>query len=324
MRSRIPVLVLGLLVAGLSVFVLFFEKDLPSSTELRERRGKWLTRFVRERLTSFTVERDGKRFTLGVRDLPADDPGLDRWRITAPFDDDADDEAVDMLLGAVEWSVPRRRLAGLDPATRTALALGRPRATLTLVAGQERVVVRFFGEDPRGEGVYAEVEGDSDLFIVGKDVFEAVDYDADHFRARELFGRFSMHRASVVEWNDAERRVRIERRGNAWVLKDGAAETPANGVRVEGILTALDEARIERFVGAAPAPARHVRIELGFGRAEGATTPAFVEFDVGGPCDGYPNERMVRVGRRPTACVPLRFVDVLSRATADDVRETDN
>lgn len=324
MRSRIPVLVLGLLVAGLAAFVVFFEKDLPSTTELRERRGKWLSRFVRERLTSFTVERAGGRFTLGVRDLPADDPGLDRWRITAPFDDDADDEAVDMLLGAVEWAVPRRRLAGLDAATRTSLGLGRPRATLTLITKQERVVVRLFGEDPRGEGVYAEVDGEPDLYIVGKDVFEAVDYGADHFRARELFGRFSMHRASVVEWSEAAARVRAERRGNAWVLKDGAVETPANGVRIEGILTALDEARIERFVEAAPANARHARIELGFGRAEHATTPAFVEFDVGGPCDGYPDERMVRVGNRPTGCVPLRFVDVLSRATADDLRETDD
>lgn len=325
MKAKHATLALGVVLIGLVAFVALYEQKLPSSSELGTRSRHWLKTFVRERTTSIEITARSKTLRLT---RPADDVSAlaeATWTLTAPITATADNEAVQSLLGALEWADARRTFEAADAVTLAASGLDHPRLRATIVSAGARIQIVFGAEDPRGQGVYAMIVGEPDAYVIGKDVFEALDYDADHFRAKELWGTFSVHRASNVVI-ETSARTTLRRDGNRWLASVNGASILANRTRVEATLTALDNARVTRFLdratnwgaasGAPAGPILTIQITLGFGTAPDAGIPTQVSLAVGESCPEHADEVAVTV-------MPSGAVACLSRASIDALLAAD-
>lgn len=335
MDRRITI-ALAVIAAAMAAFIAFYESGLLSTGELEERRGRVLERFVRPRVTDVSIEREGTAITLHrdrEEDLEAFEVG--HWTLVAPITADADQDAVDSLLSALEWLEARRTLRGITEQDRTTFGLAEPRATVRFTSAGEEVVLRIGGDDPRGDGVYvSSSDREGDAFVVGRDVLEAVQHDVDHFRRKELFTGVRSADASEIRLLNAALDVRLERAEGRWWVRE-----PWNGMArastVDELFSVVSDVRATRFlVGTDLAahgldrPSRELRIT----RArtdrespppeEGVDRSSPIRLRIGGPCPGHEAERTAIVGEDgPIVCVTEESIAALD-VPIERVRES--
>src|SRR5687768_12205482 len=104
--SKRAIVILAVLVLALGAYVLFFERTSLTSKELDERKARVLTSFVRAKVDRLEIQRKGRKVVL-ERDLK-DGEDLTGFRMLEPMKVSADDDAVDQLLGELEWLSARR------------------------------------------------------------------------------------------------------------------------------------------------------------------------------------------------------------------------
>ena len=234
MDKRITI-ALAVIAAAMAAFIAFYESGLLSTGELEGRRGRVLERFVRPRVTDVTLVRtqDGEETTITLHrereeDLEAFELG--HWTMTAPIVGDADQEAVDGFLSALEWLEARRTLSDVSAEDRRTFGLAEPRATIRFTVAGEEVSLRVGGEEPRGEGVYVESsDREGQAFVVGSDFLEAIQHDVAHFRRKELFSGVRSADASAIELTNATTEARLERAEGRWWVRapwEGIARAP--------------------------------------------------------------------------------------------------
>jgi hypothetical protein len=305
-RMQRTTIVLAVLAVALAAFIGFYEKGTLSSGELAERRGRLLTRFVRNRVDRVVIDREEGRVVL-VR-VREDEEEVGEWNLVEPMEWPADIDAVDALLGALEWASARRTLEGIDEEDRSRFGFDEPRLTASFTAADQEVPLVFGGEDALQSGLYVTLDDPTTAYVVGQDLFEALDHDAGHFRDRALLSRFGTSTVNVLEIEDAEDTRRIERRDQRFHL-EAPVRGLASGPRVREILRALGELTASRFVDEAPsdlstygldAPVRTVRLE----REALADQVGELVVRFGGPCEEEEGELYVRVDDGPVVCAP--------------------
>ena len=117
--SKRAIVVLAILVVALGAYIALFERTSLTSKELGERKGRVLTSFVRAKVDRLEIQRKGQRVVL-ERDLTEGNE-LGGWRMLASSpgqkadeNTSADDDAVDRLLGELEWLSARRTFENLS------------------------------------------------------------------------------------------------------------------------------------------------------------------------------------------------------------------
>lgn len=283
------------IVAALAAFIYFYERETVASSELEEREGRFVPTFSRERLTRIVVERGGERVEIT---RSASDAGVESFRLTKPVEGAVDETAVDDLVSGIEWAEPLREVGAANADERRRFGLDRPRVRVTLVSGRDRVVLAFGAEEPTGRGVYATRSTDEDVvFVVGKDVFDAVDREASQFRDRRLApeGLGDATRVSVRTPADVTTVVASD---GVWWTESGP-RMHASRSRVEALVEALTSLTATQFAPPALA-ASAAGLEAPFATIEGRFAEVRVLVVIGGTCEGG---RYVRVDRGPIACV---------------------
>jgi hypothetical protein len=326
LRNR-TTLVLGGIAALLLGYILFVDEGTLSSGELEGRAGHVVERFVRARvkrleLTHGDVHLVLERDQSEEEDMETFDVGT--WALTEPVEGAADVDAVDALLGAVEWLDAQRELSGITAEDRTRFGFDAPRATLVFEVATESHTIHIGGDDPRGEGVYVQVDDPSRAYVVGSDFLEALTHEVDHFRSKELFADFRtadvLHATLVRDAGTLE----LERSGRRWHLRQ-PIDMLAQGSRVDETLRSLREVRAERFL---PEPTEGLgasTLRLSFApwpegsTHEGEDRPEVV-VSLGGECPEHAGERVLRVDEGPVVCVAADALEALDRP-ADEYRE---
>ncbi|MEM1418572.1 MAG: DUF4340 domain-containing protein [Myxococcota bacterium] len=322
MSARVPV-VLGVIAAALFAFIVFVERDSLSSGQVRSEGARLVERFVRSRVDRIALRRAGEGEVVLVREREDDDL-LGDWRLEAPMDADADDDAVSSLLGAVQWADARRRLGPLSDGDRAQFGLGEEALQAEFAVANETVALRLGGEAPGG-GRYLEADGEGS--VVGADLFEALDHGVGHFRSKRLFAR------GVLEADRVELEAfALERADERWRVPLEGADAPsvlgARG-RVEELLRALTDLEAVRFSqGSLGEDAKvRARIHVPATGLDGEVPARDLVLREGGACPdegAEPTERLVRVddeaGPGEAACVLASDLELLDRA-ADAYRE---
>jgi hypothetical protein len=319
--------VLALIAAAVFLFIMGWERHTLSSGELRERRGQLVTHFVRDRVTELRIEREDGEVVL-VRERAEEDE-LGDWLLRAPIESPTDIDAVDTLLGAIEWATPRRTLEGIDAEDARRFGLTEPRVRLRFrigaadQAGSAEHTLSLGVEDPQGGGIYAQLDDSSVAYVVGRDLVEALDHDANHLRAKEVFFDFGTMQSKLFEIERAEHPYRLEKRDGRWhVVEPFAGWASERGVRA--ILTSLADIKAARFVDETPDdlgrygladPSLVVTIERDF---EDETRRAVLR--VGGACGGHEGEVYARTDEGPVVCVPSDELEPLA-APPEELRE---
>lgn len=320
MKKRTTLILAGI-VAVLAVFILVWEQHQVTSGETSEREGRLLPTFVRDRVRRLEITRGGKKIVL-ERPEPAEPGEMVDWRMKSPVDVAADDDAVDSVVGALEWLDARRTVGETSEADRRRFGLDRPRVRVSYTLSGGTTGTLIVGGPAEGEGVYVQA-GDAIVHVVGQDLFEALDHDANHFRDKRIAEvRASKVKTIVLGGSAGERR--LERRDGVWHLA-GASGGRANTAQVEEMLRALESLDATRFVGTTSGNADLARYGLTPGRATARIEidgSAAVTLRVGAPCEGHTDDEVyvVRDGSGIVACTAKSLLDTLGR-TAESLRD---
>ncbi len=320
-RIQRTTILLAVVAVALAAFIGLYERGTLSSGELAERRGRLLPRFVRNRVDKVVIDRAEGRIVLERERQEEDEVG--EWNLVEPMAWPADMDAVDTLLGALEWASARRTLEGIDEADRARFGFDDPRLTASFTAADQEVPLTFGGEDATQSGLYLTLDDPETAYVVGQDLLEALDHDADHFRDRELLARFGTSTVNVVEIEDGGGRRRVVRQDDRFHLEEPVTGF-ASGPKVRELLHDLGGLTATRFVDESPrdlsqygldAPSRTVHLE----REALPDQKGSLDIRFGALCEGEEGEVYVRVDEGPVVCAAE--VEALA-APAEELRES--
>lgn len=342
--SKHATFVLAAITAVLLAFIVFYEQNTLSSGELESRRGQVLDRLIRSRVHGITLRRAGDVVVTLVRDQEIEETldtfDVGTWRLTAPVTGAADADAIDSLLLACEGLSARRTLEGVGADDRTRFGLDEPRLELTLEVADETQVVRVGADDEQLGATYVEVVGTGRVHLVGRDFFEALDQQTDHFRSKELFPELATRDVTALGVETRGEDGAMARAELSFTEQRWVASAPFTGwarkSTIDALFDALVDARVARFAGdggeaLVATPAARVEVTMRERDPEGRETGrlAHTTFVVGAACPaaaGAEGEEAVdlvavRVDDGPIACVAAAAIQAVMTAPST-LRET--
>lgn len=287
MRPR-TLLVLFLIVAGLSAFIWFYERDLPSTDERREAEKKILDvekDDVREIVLAVGdrevhLERQGMSYAVdeesGAAEEAEDSKLLDSrtWRLVDPIVARADERAVNGLLDTLQGLERQRSLTDFDAA---AVGLKEPRARIRLISAADEQTLLVGSEVPASSSLIVQRAGSDEAAVTGRSVWTEIDKPAGDWRSKRVFTGNQSDVIRVVLQN-ADRRVLLERRaGDFWL--EAPVEDRARQQRVNELLGSLTSLEAASFVDG-PVGLEEVGLE-----------PPLASVEIG-LRDGAPNQRL--------------------------------
>jgi hypothetical protein len=318
-------IVLTVIAAVLFAAVLYDQGRL-STGELAARRGRVIEAFVRPRVSRLEISHGDTRIVL-VRHQEEEETldtfDVGTWTLAEPIESGADADAVDGVLSAMEWLDARRTLTGMTAEDRTRFGLDEPRARVAFRAGEQDFHIAVGGEDPRGEGIYVSGDDPAVVWIVGRDFFEALDHDADHFREKDLFPRFRSRDAQQVELTNVDTHVVVERAHGRFHMIE-PVDSVARAATVEAVLSVFADVRATRFLAETLAEADAATWGLATPTREVSITREDeppLRFRVGGPCPDHEGELVALAGDGPVVCIGQSDVESLD-VPLDRLRET--
>jgi hypothetical protein len=301
---------LALLVAalGLFAFIALYERHTLSSASVQDRENQLVPRLVRDEVTAVDISKGEARIELRRAAAEDAEEGEEpTWSLSAPVRSPADEGAVASLLGTVQYAEPIRRLEDVSSEDLRLFGLEAPRLRVRFQVANEETTLSFGGEDPTGAGIYARLGDGSAAFVVGRDVFEAFDHDADHFRSKALFSG-DLARPEHLKIAGPNGSFEVERVGDAYEVRSPFVLRALES-QVEAAVDALRDLEATRFIpedadGAAANgfETPYLAVTLS-GEGEGAH-----RLVVGAPCeaastDAPPSERHARVDDGSVVCV---------------------
>jgi hypothetical protein len=316
MRSLRTSIFLAVLAALLLGFILWFERGSLTSGELEKRQSSAIPELVRERVSRLEIQRAGTTTVL-VRqphEQDADEP--ETWRVESPYRASADQDAVDTLLGELEFLDARRRFENISADDRKRFGFEKPRYRLWFTVGDRRESILVGNESPRGDGVYVQAADPRLAFVASKDLLETLAQEPAHYHTKELHAGAMMSDALELALSDAqgERAVRKQADGS-WALVRpalGLASEPT----ISEVIQAFDGLRARHFIEANAKSLGDYgldkpRFELSLRTASTGGAPAkqpaaanqlVTRLRVGKACPAHPGESYVTVDGREISC----------------------
>lgn len=306
-RGTVTSVGLILLAVGAVTYAYVLDRGTISDADRASRRDDVLPSFRVEDVTRVRLEH-GAESLVFERVADGGIAGA-RWRMTSPRREAADGAAVDVLLRELEDA---KRLRSVDG--DAAVALEPPRVRGVLEVGPVTYRFALGGNAPRPVGAaYLRVDGEGTFVVDGALAAELL-RGADAYRDRAIVpgGAGGVARVRVQAASGAT--TTLERDGATFRrVAEGTEGTRASRAAVERLLSALADARAERFLDGASsddatrAPAFTVTVTP---RDEGDSP---VELKVGGPCPDAPADVVVvrRAPSRLAACAPGALADAL-------------
>ena len=163
MKTKTTLLLLAAVIA-LGVFIKYESKG-PNTAEAR-RQAQNMVNFDRDKLDGIVIQNGDDGIELRRHDR--------KWRIEAPFKDQADSGAIESFLADLEsWqkydTIPAREIAK-DKSRLDEFGLSKAKLRLKLL-GKEVPPEIVFGGDAAFEGkMYVRFEGTDDVFLAGQTV----------------------------------------------------------------------------------------------------------------------------------------------------------
>jgi hypothetical protein len=299
---------------GLGFYVLV-DHGKVSDTERSLRPKNVFPAFRRDEIDRVELTQGKKKLVL-ARDMRSD-AGDPSWKIVEPEPLGAEPEAVDKLLGVLEFATWLRKV---DDEAK--VAFDAPRLTGSLRMG--RVTFKFVlgAAAPTPEGAaYLRVEGEGD-YVVSKELVAALLDDASAYRSRNIVPYLSIDLARL-ELSSAAQTWAIERVDEV-VFRMSDSKLRAARENLDKVWMAFADMRAEGFVSDDEAKAATANPAFTIKMTPKDAAKPIGELLVGGPCAALPNDVVVRrVAPSPAAaCVPKIVLEGLAtpRSELTDVK----
>lgn len=244
------------------VGLVLWERGAATTSQLQERRGRVLPSFVRARVTELELVRQGEA-PVAMRREPAagasSDRASERWSLTAPVSARADRDAVEAMLGTLEWLSIERTLTGLTPTERSRLGFDEPRFEVRM-RGTGDLRLQVGADVGRGGGVYVSTgEASDSVYVVSDELVTALDHEADHFRSKRLFPDLGRDAVATIALRTAPRtdasdvhagavEVRLSRVDERFAMEPPFERAWASERAVDRLLGTLRDVEATRFI----------------------------------------------------------------------------
>jgi hypothetical protein len=206
-----------------------------SSFDLRD---KTILKIEREKVDRMEIETADR--TLKVAKQGAE------WRITSPVEARADFGAVEGIIGRLN-TTPMKSVVAADAANLAEYGLDKPAATVRVTSGSAQAGLAI-GKSAGDGVVYAKDVSRPVIFTVESALFDEMKKPAADFRVKDLFDSrsFNTTRLEIVRSGQT---ITLEReKGKEGWKQITPAPKPADGTKVDALLTALTSARATSFV----------------------------------------------------------------------------
>jgi len=311
-------LVLAALAIALGVWI-WMDRGSVTDSERAARPNDVFPAFRRDELSRVEIDEGTEKLVLarevggsgagGTSRSPDDRDADAAWEIESPARGPADPEAVDQLLGALEFATWIRKVApGAAP------TFDAPRARGSIQMGKLVFHFALGGPAPSPEGSsYFEVDGS--VFVVSKELADQLSKGADAYKSRTIVPYLSLDLASI-EVKSSAGDVVIERTGEL-TFEIESSHLRASREGLDKLWSALAEMRAESFAHGDPKdPVVTITMTPKDGRPRGVIL-------VGGACPGHADDLLV-ARTEPTplaACAPRGILAGLEQ-TAEALADT--
>lgn len=283
---------------GLGIYV-WVDHGKVSDSERALRPRNVFPAFRRDDIDRFETVQGDK--TLVLERKLGQDGGDANWRLVKPDAVAAEPEAVDKLMGVLEFATYLRKVD-----TEAKVAFDSPRLTGSLRMGKVTFKFVLGAAAPTPEGAaYLRVEGEGD-YVVSKELVAALLGDASTYRSRNVvpFLSIDLNRLEIVG-PSAEQTWAIERVDEV-VFRMEDSKLRAARENLDKVWMAFADMRAEGFIGEEEGKRATEHPQFTITMTPKDATRGKGELLVGGPCPSLPNDVVVRrVAPTPlSACVP--------------------
>ena len=290
---------IGLVVValGLGGYVWWIDRDTISDSERSVRSRNVFPAFRRDGIERLELGGDGETMVL-ERDV-AHEGGDATWRLAQPEPQGADSDAVDKLLGTLEFATYVRKV---EAGAVTGFEAPRLRGTLVMGKITYRFVLGSSAPTPEGAS-YFRLEGEGD-YVVTKELTDALQKKSAAYRSRNVVPYLSIDLSRLEVRSDSESWA-ITRTDELAFRMEGA-ELRAARETLDKVWGAFADMRAEGFLSEADAARATLHPAFTIVMTPKDATKPKGELLVGGPCPALPDDVVV-LRRSPTvlaACVP--------------------
>jgi len=240
MKTKTTLLLLAAVVA-LGLYIKFYESKRPNTVEARQQ-GRNVVNFERDKLDGVLIQNGDDRIELKRQDR--------KWRIEAPFKDQADASAVEGFLADLEnWqkqdTIPADEIAK-DKSRLDEFGLSNAKLRLKLL-GQDAPPEIIFGSDAALEGkMYVRLANTNDVFLTTQSVRNDISKKAEEFRDKKLTD-LTTAQVTRALLKTAAGEMELEKRADHWEITK-PLRARGDDQKIGDLLAQVTTARIEQFV----------------------------------------------------------------------------
>ncbi|MEY2565219.1 MAG: hypothetical protein QOH88_3412 [Verrucomicrobiota bacterium] len=240
MKTRTTLLLFAALV-GLGLYIKFYESKGPNTVEAKRLAGN-VVNFERAKLEGIVIQNGDDKIELRRHDR--------KWRLEAPFKDQADATAIERFLSDLDgWqkfdTIPAEVIAK-DKSRLDEFGLSKAKLRVKLI-GPDAPPEIIFGGDAALEGrMYVRVANSDDVFIAAQSVRNDISIKPEDFRDKKLteLATGQIMRALL---KTAAGEMELAKRGEHWeIVKPLRAR--GDDQKIADLLAQITTARIEQFV----------------------------------------------------------------------------
>jgi hypothetical protein len=330
---RKPTLILAALVIGLLVFIYYKEVKVPG-TEDAKRQAQHVINFDRDDLEGIVIQNGEDRIELHWRKREPTAmerqafPGRTKWGtwwIDAPFKDQADQGAVDNLVGDLDsWQKFDSIAASEIAENKNRLdeyGLSKAKLKLKLLAKDAPAEI-VFGNDAALQGrMYVRIGDDSDVLVAAQSVRNDIAKKPEDFRNRKLTDLATAQVVRAVV-KTAAGEMELEKKADHWEIVKPLRARGADQ-KVADLIAQVTTAQIQQFIAEDRGDLR----PYGLAEPRGSITLFAADsnqgqlFQVGGVPEKEKDQVYVRSAVRGWVyALPKKFEEILA-ATPSEVRD---
>ncbi len=226
----------------------FVDRLLDGPLAFRDKRIFKIEKKHRDRIAGLRVRRGRLRYAAERKE--------DKWRLTSPVGEEADDGAVRRITDRIcDLAAAKVVAEGLDAKELGRYGLEKPDSEVELTVSTDGDPVRYrilLGKPSAGGGVYAKRPDTGLVYELAK--FTADDFTAELVR-RELLD-IPRHKVKSIAVTSGRRELVLVKTGAGWNIEKPAPPGPADGGAVSGILNSLYALRAKSVAEYAPGSLR--------------------------------------------------------------------
>ncbi|MFQ5739284.1 MAG: DUF4340 domain-containing protein [Acidobacteriota bacterium] len=232
---------IGLLSAvflALALFVYLYEIEGGKEREAEKERQESLFRFKQEDISRLEIEPPGQEVIALAKEGP-------EWLLKKPIESGVDRFTVDALLRKLT-EARRDRTLPKDAQQPGQYGLDSPRLRLTVQAAGRKRSLKVGGEDYTKTKVYVQFEGDEEVHLTAKSVFDSANKKLLDWRDKNLLN-FDQDKVRLVEISRPKGNIQLRKEGADWFL-DQPLQERADSSAASGLLSTLKYGKVVEFV----------------------------------------------------------------------------